>query len=71
MNSFINYSDKMTNLNIAVRLPENSYNSFIDLQSQKDSKRNRKKHTKKTWIFSASAPPPQPYIADKFAPPKI
>ena len=31
------------NKNIAGRLPENSRNSFVELQSQKDSKRNRPK----------------------------
>ena len=30
-------------MNIAGRLPANSRNSFVDLQSQKDSKNRRKK----------------------------
>ena len=30
-------------MNIAGRLPENSRNSFVDLQSQNDNNRNRQK----------------------------
>ena len=35
--------DKIRNKNIAGRLPKNSRNSFVDLQSQKDSKKQTKK----------------------------
>ena len=42
-----NYSDRPetyeSSMNIAGRLPENSRNSFVDLQSRKNSKRNRPK----------------------------
>ena len=36
--------------NIAGRLPENSRNSFVDLQSQKNSQKGRKK-----FVFSLTA----------------
>ena len=44
--------DKVKKINIANRLTENSRENFADLQSQKDSKRNRPK--KKLWIYSVS-----------------